>query len=256
MMKWILHLLALLLFCGSAAAFQAGDQVEVYEYGWYAGTVVAVGSAENAGYYQVRKTRYPKFPVWIRAENVKPLSAKVAKEEADYAAKATRVFKVGERVQVYNYGWYDGTVIEVGSGSSAGDFKVRRDDQPKLPAWFSASNIKPMAEVQEANKAEALALAQGPKPGRYVVQGVNVKSLFRIPYGDLVLESGGSYKRWNSDKSYMGAGSYRYNAAARRVEWLSGPLSNPAWGGKFEVRAGGKVQTIYLKDSTIATNGD
>lgn len=246
-------LLALAHLAVAGSGHKVGDRVEAYEYGWSAATLVDIGSGSYAGYYKVRQDKYPKTPVWIKADNIRPISEQAEKQAAREAAERNRVFRNGERVMGYNYGWSAGTVQQAGTGSQAGYFLVKRDDA-KTPQWFSASNLKPMAEADAEKDAEAANLARGPRPGKYGIWSYGAPNSVPLYFGELEILGSGQYRTSGFGKQAAGNGAYRYDAATRTVSWLSGPYRD-VWEGRFDVRGGGKVHSIYLKRNTVASNG-
>ena len=163
--------------------------------------------------------------------------------------QAYAAFKVGDRVMAYNFGWNAGAVVEIGSGRDTGNFLIKRDNS-KIPQWYSASNLKSMAQEKQDNDSMAGDMANGPRVGRYGVWSHGAKPLY---FGDFELYQGGRYKYWRYGTEYAGDGTYRYDAAAKSVVWLSGPFQEN-WEGAFTVRAGGKIHTIHLKRSVEGNN--
>ena len=71
--------------------------------------------------------------------------------------------------------------------------------------------------------------------------------------GHVELMAGGKYRvSRTSGGPYFGEGTYRYNAGATVIEWLTGPDAEPDWGGKFPVEDG--RHRIAPRAGTIATN--
>ena len=163
-------------------------------------------------------------------------------------------FSVGDRVMAYHYGWYEGTVVEIGSGQNSGLIQVRRDKYPTIPEWYKPNDLKPAAEQNRLDTEAAKALADGPRLGRYRAWGNSGNGSVPILYGDILLESGGSYKHWRAGNEYAGEGRWRYDSASKSVIWLSGPLKG-LWQGGFSVRGEGKVHAIRLDRLIEATNG-
>lgn len=244
--------LALSLTSFHAAAVGVGDRVEAYNYGWSAGTVVQIGSGDYAGYFLVKRDD-SKIPQWTRADNVKPASAAAEKKAAEDAAKRNQTFQVGQRVMGYNYGWSAGTVMQMGTGDMAGYFLVKRDDFPKSPQWYRADNLKTMDEVHKEHGREAADLARGPRPGRYGIWSYGAPGAIPLYFGEFELQAGGRYRAWRAGKVLAGSGTWRYDAASRTVTWLSGPYREQ-WEGRFEVRAAGKIHSVYLKRNVVASN--
>lgn len=240
-----IFLFAVILLCAlqAHAVFKVGDRVQArLYYSWKTATVAEVGAAGKAGQYMVNADDRPNNKEWLTENDLKPMTREAQGEAAELAAKRNQMFKVGERVMANNFGWKAGAVMEIGSGKNVGYFLIKHGDS-KIPQWYSANNLKPVAEQDREDTAVARALATGPRAGKYGVWSYGAKPLY---FGHFELYAGGRYKYWRYGREYAGDGAYRYDAGAKSVVWLSGPFHDNKWEGAFKVRAGGKVHTVHL----------
>jgi hypothetical protein len=113
-----------------------------------------------------------------------------------------------------------------------------------LLALVLAVGLSPSAEAQE-----------GPRLGAYKVVLVQLTS--GVSTSQLVLQAGGAYEVYDMPaRSLRSRGTYRYDAAARRVIWLSGLNHEMGRGGTFTVEEGGRVHRILMGPKVYAINGD
>ena len=96
---------------------------------------------------------------------------------------------------------------------------------------------------------------QGPRLGKYGIYSYGAVGNPPLYLGHFVLLSGGKYKVSRTSKEeYYGEGTYRFDAGASTVTWLSGPFKENGWGGEFTIDREGKTHKIRLKRTTIGTN--
>ena len=113
-----------------------------------------------------------------------------------------------------------------------------------LFAIVMAAGLAPRAEAQD-----------GPRMGAYKVV------LVQLPTGTvtslLVLQPGGVYEVYDMPaRTLRSRGNYRYDAAARRMIWLSGLNHEMGRGGTFTVEEGGRVHRILMGPKVYAISGD
>lgn len=163
-------------------------------------------------------------------------------------------WKIGDKVEVYNSGWYDGTVLEIGSGSMAGYVKIHYDGHPSVSDQFLAlRNIRARPDARAAGNAMAAALTAGPRPGHYLIRSYGNPTI-PIPIGEMELMSDGHYRAMANGGKPLGAGTYSFDAASSTVRWLSGPYKDAGWMGEFTVEREGKTHKIRVNRVTIMTN--
>ena len=171
------------------------------------------------------------------------------------AHAAQEHFKVGDRIQAYNVGWYDATITRIGAGSNAGEYMVRYDKYAS-EQWIAAKNIRarPGADKSPANTNASSARSAGPRLGRYVILSYGRAGAAPLRLGEVELLAGGRYRVSLPGGRANGEGRYDFDAAAGTVRWLSGRYKDEAWGGGFTVEREGKTHTIRLKSGTVAVN--
>nr|AIA13783.1 Unknown Function [uncultured bacterium] len=96
------------------------------------------------------------------------------------------------------------------------------------------------------------AAEEGPRLGKYRILSYGATSIPPLFLGSVVLEAG-KYTFFLPGDKPAGEGRYEYDAAAKKVKWLSGPFLDK-WGGDFTIDREGKTHKIRLKSTTIATN--
>lgn len=102
---------------------------------------------------------------------------------------------------------------------------------------------------------ERAAAQDGPRMGEYKL--VQVALTTGSVSGLIVLRADGSYELHDMPaRSFRGRGTYRYDAGAKRVVWLSGINQEMGRGGTFSTERGGQVHRIALGPRTYAINGD
>ena len=97
--------------------------------------------------------------------------------------------------------------------------------------------------------------AAGPRPGTYKI--VLVQLTTGTVTSHLVLRADGTYQVFDLDsKEPRGTGTWRYDAGAQRVFWLTGLNREMGRGGSFTVEHGGRVHRISMGRQVYAINGD
>jgi hypothetical protein len=172
------------------------------------------------------------------------------------AAEAV-IYQVNDRIEsnLSVFGWQKGTVVEVGQGDKAGQVKILTDGNAAA-GWVSVNAMKFVRKLPGAAPAvPAFDANQPPRLGKYNILsfGVGGKNLF---LGHLELLAGGKYRvSRTAEGNYFGKGTYAYDVATKKVQWLSGPYKDEAdWGGGFEISREGKTHAIRLRRGTLATN--
>lgn len=146
---------------------------------------------------------------------------------------------VGQRV-IVEPGHHPATVLAA-SGASC---KVHYEDGAFGDGWTYQFNIQPAGR----DAANAAAAAGGPQPGKYTV--TIGAGLFQ---GYLVLRPSGVYEMLLPGGKSGGNGTYRFDAGAGTVTWLSGPLTDPGWDGTQRFEADGKMRKIRIGKRAVAT---
>jgi hypothetical protein len=100
--------------------------------------------------------------------------------------------------------------------------------------------------------AKAVAADEGPRPGKYLIQSYGAVGQPPLFLGSFIL-SGNSYKSLLPGDKPAGEGTYRYDAGAKKVTWLTGPFAGQ-YEGDFTIEREGKTHKIRLKRTTVATN--
>jgi hypothetical protein len=121
---------------------------------------------------------------------------------------------------------------------------------PSVTTGKSAADSPSPRTIGNADAANA----SGPRSGKYNVLSYGSPSNppIRLGYFDLI--AGGSYRFFDNGGNLVGEGKYAFDAASKRVTWISGPFKDNGWDGGFEVSREGKTHIIRLKRSTIGTN--
>jgi hypothetical protein len=174
-------------------------------------------------------------------------------------------FQVNDRVQTNanGLGWIKGTVIEIGSGSQNGKVKIHADGYPDdfwVRATMSSAIRKLAGESPAAEKSArgnaALDQAEAttaPRPGKYLVMSFGAGSN-PLHLGYVELTAGGSYKYLNMGGTTTGQGKYVYDGGTATVRWISGPVFENKWGGKFDITREGRTHSIRFTRTTLCTN--
>ena len=77
-------------------------------------------------------------------------------------------FKIGDKVDAWNVAWYKATIIEVGSGSYTGYYKVHYDDYSSASdQYLKASSIRTIKNI--AAEASKNSTANGPRLAKYLI---------------------------------------------------------------------------------------
>ncbi|MEJ6980122.1 hypothetical protein WG906_06655 [Pedobacter sp. P351] len=156
-------------------------------------------------------------------------------------------YQVGQRVEAYNVGWYKATIIEIGTGTYAGYFKVDYDDYASHQ-YLSASNIRVIKAAKELN------YTAGPRNGRYTIlsYGIVKNAPLILGYFDL---NNRKYTSFNAGKTSIGKGTYRYDEKSKNVIWESGPLTQYGRNAAFQITREGKTHILRIRsNNTIGTN--
>jgi hypothetical protein len=174
-------------------------------------------------------------------------------------------FQVNDRVQTNanGLGWIKGTVIEIGNGSQSGKVKIHADGYLGdfwVRATMSSAIRKLAGESPAAEKAArtnaALDQAEAttpPRLGKYLVMSFGAGAN-PLHLGYVELLAGGSYKYLNMGGTATGQGQYDYDGGTASVRWISGPVLDNKWGGKFDITREGKTHNIRLTTTTLCTN--
>ena len=161
-------------------------------------------------------------------------------------------FKIGDKVDAWNVAWYKATVIEVGSGSNVGYYKVHYDDfSSASDQYLKASNIR--AKKNAAAETLKNSTANGPRLSKYLIMSYGAGNN-PLHLGFFHLKEGGNYSFFDMGENKLGDGKYAYDAPLKQVSWLSGPLKAFGTTAGFEVSREGKTHNIRLKGGTIGTN--
>ena len=165
----------------------------------------------------------------------------------DPAGNAEGDRKVGDKVDFRNISWYQGTILEIGSGSYDGYYRVHWDKASNEGGeWVSAKNIRDRQSTAKPNASH------GPRAGKYIIRSYgDITNPILIGYFVL---SGSSYQYFSVTGKAIGSGGYTYDAGASAVQWTSGPFKQAGWTGKFRIERGGKTHIIQLNTATIGSN--
>lgn len=157
---------------------------------------------------------------------------------------------VGDQVQAWNVTWYGATVAEVGTGTRAGYYLVRFE-RYATPQWVKAEYIRARAGAPSpvTGSTAPSGGASMPRLGRYVCMGyAGGRGKFRW-YLQL---SNNAYQQKTPD---LPAGTYAFDAAAKRLDFTSGPYHRNNWIGLFSVERDGKSHKIVLRDRASEAKG-
>lgn len=146
---------------------------------------------------------------------------------------------VGQRV-IVDPGHHPATVLAV-SGASC---KVHYENGAFRDGWTYQFNVQSVGR----DAANAASAAKGPQPGKYTI--TIGSGLFD---GYIFLHPAGVYEVLLPGGKNGGNGTYRFDAAAGKVAWLSGPLTDPGWDGSQKVEADGKMLKIRIGKRAVAT---
>ena len=110
-------------------------------------------------------------------------------------------------------------------------------------------------QAQSATGPRPTQSAAGPRPGTYKI--VLVQLTTGTVTSHLLLRADGTYQVFDlNSKEPRGSGTWRYDAAAQRVFWLTGLNHEMGRGGAFTVEHGGRVHRISMGRQVYAINGD
>jgi hypothetical protein len=176
---------------------------------------------------------------------VTPSTAVCASYFAPHPHVSYDTFKVGDAVEAWNITWYKGRIVEIGTGKeNTADYLVDFDDF-KLHQWFKAKNVRALQAPKE--------YAGPPRAGKYLVMSYgNPRN--PLPLGYFLLKGGSEYRFYTLADKLIGSGTYRFDAAAKLLTWVSGPFKESRWDGKFEITREGKSHTIRFNRTTLGTN--
>jgi hypothetical protein len=157
-------------------------------------------------------------------------------------------FRVGQKVEAFNSGWWKATIIEVGTGEMAGYLKVHYDNYSSASdQYLAVKNIRPLKNKQADN------YGAGPRNGRYTIRsyGGNIYNPIILGYFDLKNEK---YTYYDAGENLIGAGTFSYNATGKQISWLTGALKKYNPDAPFEITREGKTHNVQLKRGTSASN--
>lgn len=172
------------------------------------------------------------------------------------SAALARDYQIGDKVEAYiRFTWHKATIVKPVTASKFTDFEVaiERDDARTGRGIsnfdVSKDDLRPRGESERLAARPAKA-GEGPRLGKYGMYGAMSNTL-----GHFVLMPQGRYKvSRSSEEKYFGDGTYAFDAKTSTINWLSGPFQRNAWGGKFEVKEGGKVHRIEFNRTTFGGN--
>ncbi len=244
-----LALLIAFVVIAAAQQYKVGDRVEAYDSGWLKGAVTGVGTGNYAGYYLV------KYDDFNSERYFKPEYLRPGGPPAKPVVYPT--YRVGDAVEGYDFGWYPAIVKDIRQGAKGPEYLLQYT-KFSSSRWYKPSDMRSAAsaaaEAAQSQAAAAAAAASGPRLGKYLIQSYGAVGAPPLFLGHFELMSGGRYRiSRTSGAPYYGDGNYRYVAGSSAVQWLSGPLASPDWGGKFSLVDGNRHR-IELKKRTIATN--
>lgn len=161
-------------------------------------------------------------------------------------ARAAAAWKVGDRVEAWNSSWFPVTILEIGSGSHAGQFKVRYDGfSSASDQWMKESKIR-------ATQVAPSTIGIRPRAGRYVVLSYGSANPLRLGYFDLM--AGDRYRFFTNGGRSIGEGTYTFDAKTSTLQWRVGPFQESGWSGGFSVERDGKTHKIRLNRTTFGSN--
>lgn len=237
-------LLTAILVVAQTPTYRVGDRVEAYDSGWNKGAVAAVGSGNYQGYYLVK---YDEFSTqrYFKPDSLRPSGPKEA-------PKVYPAYNIGDRVDGYDFGWHSAKVTQIRAGKDSREYLLQYE-QFTTARWYHPRDMRAAGAGAAEKTRDQAASAQGPRAGKYGIYSYGAASAPPLYLGHFELLASGQYRiSRTSSAPYYGEGAYRFNAAMATVEWLSGPLAAPEWGGKFS--AEGARHRIALRTRTIATN--
>ena len=241
------------LFAWPADAAQPGDIVEVNGYGDWdtVGKVLRVDGSGILVLYREKDGIYNTsvgFSRYFAVKDVRPFGPQPAAgdESSDSTGAAAPLptdddqqqpagaaaFSVGDRVQGWNIAWYDGTVVEVGTGANAGSY-LNKHDKFAQNSYYAEASVRRQGAASLSVASDARATADGPRTGTY---GCGVYLSGRYTPTQTISLDGSRYTTDHGD-----GGGYTYDAASQRLEFGSGALANQV--GQFEA---GKHTIIRL----------
>ncbi len=254
-------------------SYKVGEKVEYRDRNdktdWFEGTIVRVSPRDEdvvvrldprAGYEGFTHNGVNTFEAGFSMDCVRHIKRRTADKPGDKNGgdkddpDKTRpddtqggARKVGDKVEFWNITWYDGTIIEIGSGTNRGNYRVRWDKGSSTGGeWVSAKHIRARQTTATPDTGG------GPRAGKYTIRSYgDVTNAIVIGYFVL---SGSRYQYLSVTGETIGSGGYTYDAGASEVKWTSGPFKDAGWTGKFKIDREGKTHTIQLNFVTFADN--
>lgn len=161
-------------------------------------------------------------------------------------------YQVGDRVEGYDYGWHPARITQVRAGRDSNEYLLQYE-KFSTARWYHPRDMRAFGAGDAEKARDAAATAQGPRLGRYGIYSYGAVAAQPLYLGHFELLPGNKYRiSRTSGEPYYGEGAFRFNPASSTVEWTSGPLAAPEWGGAFKVE--GTRHRIALRTRTIATN--
>lgn len=163
-------------------------------------------------------------------------------------------WQVGDKVEAWNVSWYKATIVEVGVGERAGDYKVHYDDfSAASDHWIKARDKNPRIRARTMEKAQDRATL--PRLGKYRILSYGPPTNPPLFLGFVELQPSGRYQVQDGKGRPTGAGTYSFHAATSSIKWLNGPYKKSEWKGDFSIKREGKTHEIRLFGrGTIAIN--
>jgi len=246
-MRDMLRAIVILLFVVailSGQSYKPGDRVEAYDAGWNKGTIAEVGSGNYQGYYLV------KYDAFTTQRYFKPDSLRPGGPPD--APKTYPAYRIGDRVEGYDFGWHSATVTQTRAGKDATEYLLQYEKFSSA-RWYHPRDMRAAGAGDAEQARDQAAAANGPRIGKYGIYSYGAVAAQPLYLGHFEFLPGSKYRiSRTSGEPYYGEGAYRFNAASSTIEWLSGPLAAPEWGGKFSVE--GTRHRVALRTRTIATN--
>ncbi|MFN0100826.1 MAG: hypothetical protein ACKV2U_01920 [Bryobacteraceae bacterium] len=224
-------------------AYKVGDRVEALDIAWYKGAITQIGTGNNQGNYLVK---YDDFSTqrYHQPNSLRPGGP-------PDAPKVFPAYNIGDVVEGYDGGWHAGKIVEIRAGKVHPEYLLKYE-KFSSSRWHQSQNLR-AAGTAEAQKArDSAAVADGPHVAKYIIYSYGAVKVPPLYLGHFELMAGNKYRiSRGSAGPYYGEGAYRFNPATATVEWLSGPLATPDWGGKFSVDRA--RHSIALRTRTIAS---
>ncbi len=254
------------------ATFQQGELIDVSILGgWDKAVILEVGQGELAGQYKVHYEGYSNdYDRWLQ-----PLYfRKRAPSNPGTEPTNAMTYQMSEAIEVNVLGtWDKATILEVGSGTHEGEFKVHYDgyssdyDRWLHPTYFRKRSgvtqpanmpqiVNPGTRPTDPSKpivSPGASGDSGPRLGKYNISSYGAVGTVPLFLGHVELMAAGKYRvSRRRGPDYYGAGEYKFSSG--KVEWLSGPFKEENWEGAFKIEENGTTHKITLRRGTIATN--